>query len=33
MPETENLDEVEDVIVAKDYNEFTYPWDLLEDKE
>ena len=33
IPETENLDEVEDVIVAKDYNEFTYPWDLLEDKE
>ncbi len=31
LPETENLEEVESVLKAKDYSEFTYPWDLLEN--
>jgi hypothetical protein len=31
LPETENLEEVESVLKAEDYSEFTYPWDLLEN--
>lgn len=29
---TDNIEEMEDEIMAKDYSEFVYPWDLLEDK-
>ena len=31
VPETDNLDEIEDVVKANSYSEFTYPWDLLEN--
>lgn len=31
LPETEKLEEVESVLKAEDYSEFTYPWDLLEN--
>jgi hypothetical protein len=31
LPETDNLEEVESVLKAEDYSEFTYPWDLLEN--
>jgi hypothetical protein len=30
--ESTNSKDIEDEVVAKDYSEFTYPWDLLEDK-
>ena len=30
VPEANDLSEVENAVKAKDYSEFTYPWDLLE---
>lgn len=31
--EASSLDEVEELIVANDYSEITYPWDLLETEQ
>ena len=31
VPETEDVTEVEQFVKAKDYNYFTYPWELLEE--
>jgi len=31
VPETEDLNEVENIVKAKGYSDFTYPWDLVEE--
>ena len=32
VSETEDVTKVEDVVKAKGYSDFTYPWDLVEDQ-